>query len=105
MYAATPYWTFSARRSPGRLASALRTATLAGGAFLIVVFGLAHTAWGGGPTGTVGYRVQPGDTLWSIAAQRYPDADVRARVQQIETVNGLSGPGIYVGERLLLPAG
>lgn len=47
--------------------------------------------------------VQPGDTLWSIAAARYPADDPRERVDAIEQLNGLSGPTIVVGETLLLP--
>jgi LysM repeat protein len=48
--------------------------------------------------------VQPGDTLWSIAAQRYPTDDVRGRVDDIERANGLQSPVIEVGEILKLPA-
>jgi nucleoid-associated protein YgaU len=48
--------------------------------------------------------VQPGDTLWSIAAQRYPTDDVRARVDGIERANGLQSPVIEAGEILKLPA-
>jgi len=47
--------------------------------------------------------VQPGDTLWSIAATRYPADDPRERVDAIERLNGLSSPMIVVGETLLLP--
>ena len=47
--------------------------------------------------------VQPGDTLWSIASERYPSDDVRARVQDIEQANGLHGPTIEVGQTLKLP--
>ena len=47
--------------------------------------------------------VQPGDTLWSIAAAHYPADDPRERVDAIERLNGLSGPGIQVGDILLLP--
>jgi LysM repeat protein len=47
--------------------------------------------------------VQPGDTLWAIAAARYPGDDPRERVDAIERLNGLSGPTIEAGETLLLP--
>jgi len=47
--------------------------------------------------------VQPGDTLWSIAAAHYPGDDPRARVDAIERLNGLAGPTIEAGETLLLP--
>ena len=48
--------------------------------------------------------VAAGDTLWSIANTRYPGADTRQKVFQIERLNGLSGPTIEPGERLVLPA-
>lgn len=47
--------------------------------------------------------VQPGDSLWSIAAAHYPGDDPRERVDAIERLNGLSGPTIETGETLLLP--
>ena len=47
--------------------------------------------------------VQPGDTLWSIAAEHYPSDDVRVRVQDIEQANGLRGPVIEAGQTLTLP--
>ncbi len=48
--------------------------------------------------------VGPGDTLWDIASTRYPGADVREKVFEIEQLNGLSGPTILAGQRLLVPA-
>lgn len=48
--------------------------------------------------------VEPGDTLWGIADQRYPGSDVRAMVYEIEQINGLSGPVIMAGQRLKVPA-
>jgi LysM repeat protein len=47
--------------------------------------------------------VQPGDTLWTIAAEHYPGDDVRTRVADIEQANGLQSPMIEVGETLRLP--
>ena len=47
--------------------------------------------------------VQPGDTLWAIAAAQYPGDDVRARIDEIERLNGLHSPRIDVGEVLQLP--
>jgi len=47
--------------------------------------------------------VQPGDTLWAIAAARYPGEDVRVRIDEIERLNGLHSPQIGVGELLRLP--
>ena len=48
------------------------------------------------------YRVRPGDTLWSIAAARYP-GDVREGVWKLERRNRLSGTTITPGQRLTLP--
>jgi nucleoid-associated protein YgaU len=70
---------------------------------LLVGCGLARSVIGDtAPTETT-VVVQPGDTLWAIAATRYPDADPRERVEAIEQLNGLSGPRIEAGEVLRLP--
>jgi nucleoid-associated protein YgaU len=71
---------------------------------LAVSLGLAVVAHGGTSPGYSTVVVQPGDTLWSIAAEHYPSDDVRARVQDIESANGLGGPSLQVGETLRLPA-
>jgi len=46
--------------------------------------------------------VQPGDTLWSIAADVAPDADVRITVDQLVALNGASP--IVAGQELVLPS-
>ena len=46
--------------------------------------------------------VQPGDTLWSIAAAVAPGVDVRVTVDRLAELNG-SAP-IVVGQQLELPA-
>ena len=48
------------------------------------------------------YRVQPYDTLWSIASTHYA-GDARDAVWRIQRANHLSGATIQPGERLLLP--
>jgi nucleoid-associated protein YgaU len=65
---------------------------------------LAKVAFGGGSQSDVTVVVQPGDTLWAIAAAHYPSDDVRSRVDDIERANGLQGPAIQAGETLRLPA-
>jgi nucleoid-associated protein YgaU len=65
---------------------------------------LSKVALGGGPHADLTIVVQPGDTLWAIAAAHYPSDDVRARVSDIERANGLQSPAIEVGETLRLPA-
>ena len=71
-------------------------------AALAVMLALSRVAQGGDSAATV--VVQPGDTLWTIAAARYPADDTRARVDEIERLNNLVGPVIAVGETLRLPA-
>jgi LysM repeat protein len=85
-------------RPAGRLAAVLLLA-------LSVSLWLAIVAHGGAaPVQDSTVVVQPGDTLWSIAAARYPSDDVRARVDGIERANGLRSPMIEVGELVKLPA-
>jgi len=49
--------------------------------------------------------VADGETLWGIATRRYPTADPRLKIAQIEQLNGLSGPTIQAGQRLKVPVG
>jgi LysM repeat protein len=65
--------------------------------------GFAIGAHGSAPSHYSTVVVQPGDTLWSIAAGHYPGDDVRIRVDDIEQANGLRGPNIEVGQTLRLP--
>ena len=46
------------------------------------------------------YVVEPGDTVWSIAAALAPDADPRPLVDEIVDANG--GASLDVGQRLEL---
>ena len=66
--------------------------------------GLSKAALGDTPSADATVVVAPGDTLWGIAAARYPEDDVRVRVDEIERLNGLHSPKIEVGETLRLPA-
>src|SRR5271169_205563 len=47
--------------------------------------------------------VQPGQTLWSIASAAEPAADPRFVVQQMMSVNALSGAEIEAGQLLWVP--
>ncbi|HZM32439.1 MAG TPA: LysM domain-containing protein [Acidimicrobiales bacterium] len=47
------------------------------------------------------YVVQPGDTLWSIAAEIAPDRDPRAVVDALREANG-GGAALEVGQRLTI---
>jgi nucleoid-associated protein YgaU len=47
--------------------------------------------------------VEPGDTLWSVAASVAGEEDVRAVIDRIQEINGLDGTGLVPGQVLLLP--
>jgi len=64
-----------------------------------------------GPPSSAVYRnlnsviVQPGESLWAIAAQAEPGADPRGVIQEIIDLNALGGTSIQPGQRLLVPRG
>jgi LysM repeat protein len=66
----------------------------------LVLAQVVHGASGAGPTQVV---VRPGDTLWSIAATHYPNADPRQEIAAIQQANHLRTADVYAGERLTLP--
>jgi nucleoid-associated protein YgaU len=90
-------------RRRSRWPSVLRRAVLGVGAFGLLAFGLAHAAQGSSAGAYETVSVRPGDTLWAIAAERYPNADTRDKVDQIEHANGLSDPVIHPGQTLRVP--
>jgi LysM repeat protein len=61
---------------------------------------LTRASDGAGPAQV--YIVQPGDTLWSLAASRY-GGDPRAGVWRLQQRNHLAGTTITPGQRLVLP--
>jgi LysM repeat protein len=64
-----------------------------------------HALGGSPPAATSEYRVQGGDTLWSIAAEvADDDADLRGVVASIRRLNDLSGAVIHAGDLLVVPA-
>lgn len=48
------------------------------------------------------YTVKPYDTLWSIASAHY-GGDPRQAIYRLEARNGLDGPVVHPGQRLVLP--
>ena len=91
-----------ATRACGFASRARRVAMVAAG-LLLVGAGLAVVAHGSSSPNETTVVVEPGDTLWSIAAERYPSDDVRDRVDDIERANRLRSPVIEVGQTLVLP--
>ena len=95
------YRSYRPARSDHRLRRLYRWALVLVAA-LAVMLALSRVAQGGEAAATI--VVQPGDTLWAIAAARYPGDDTRARIDEIERLNNLSSPLIEAGETLRLPA-
>ncbi len=74
---------------------------------IAVVFALLLTsgvhAEGAGPAAGI-HVVQPGESLWTIAAAMTPPGeDLRVAVAELRRVNGLEGSGLTVGQRLQIP--
>lgn len=67
---------------------------------VVVALLVAHASEGAGPVRF--YRVEPGDTLWSIAEAHY-EGDMRARVWELERRNAVEPGALQVGQRLVLP--
>ena len=67
----------------------------------VLVWAVLARDTGAGPTPQV-HRVEAGETLWSIAVERY-GGDPRAGVWRLQEVNGLDGSTIVPGQRLLVP--
>jgi LysM domain len=113
-------WTRTAR--PGAVRLTRRGRLVVTGLVLLVVIATAMLLWmsvagsvqaasrgGAAPRspyqGMTQIVVQPGQTLWSIAAAAEPSANAWAVVQQIIEVNALNGPQVYTGETLWVPRG
>ena len=67
---------------------------------LALAFSNARAAGGAGPEAR--YVVEPGDTLWSLAAERY-GGDPREGVWRLRERNGLDGAALSPGMVLYLP--
>ncbi len=77
---------------------------------LLLVLSLG-VLWGSGSVATeqpgtdqtLVVQVEPGDTLYDLAAQVTTDGDVNAMVEQIEDLNHLDSSMIYAGQKLRVP--
>ncbi len=77
-------------------------------AVCLSVFLLVSTvAFASGDSGNMEYlpvAVETGDSLWSLAAEYYPNMNRRTAMSQIREVNNLESSDIYEGDILMLPA-
>lgn len=76
---------------------------LAGAALAGLAGGDPSPAAGVSAPATTSVVVQPGDTLWSIAAAVAPDVDVRITVDRLVALNGSSS--LAAGQVLAIPTG
>ena len=97
------------RASTVRLTRRGRIVILLG--FLAAAF-VVMVAFGGWATATLDsgtpdkvrvIEVQPGDTLYDLAARVTTDGDVNAMVEQIEDLNHLDSSVVYAGQKLRVP--
>jgi hypothetical protein len=106
-----PYLRVTPRRAAvaGPRRAAVRwTVVIVAAGLVAMLVGRAGTVLGGGPASVPGHRlgsasyvVQPGDTLWEIAASLSQGGNVALLVQQLANLNG--GGALHVGQRLVLP--
>jgi LysM repeat protein len=69
---------------------------------LLTAFALGAARPSVGATPEARYTVQPGDTLWTIAENRY-GGDPREGVWKLRESNGLGESTIQVGQVLVVP--
>ena len=84
---------------------ALRRGVLLVAVMAFLMLAGARAAWGSGPTAYDTVTIRSGDTVWNIAAQRYPGADTREKVGEILAANDLREPALHPGQHLRVPTG
>ncbi|HEY3528134.1 MAG TPA: LysM peptidoglycan-binding domain-containing protein [Nocardioides sp.] len=97
-----------ARPRPSSLRLTRRGRLVVFGAGLAAMLGLGFVAATGSladdqPEPTRVVTVQPGQTLWDIAARGSDGGDVRATVAHLEAINHLDSPALQVGQHLRVP--
>lgn len=97
------------RTTTVRLTRRGRLVVFATGLLVVLLLGLV---WGAGsvaterpgePEPTRVVQVQPGDTLYGIAAGLDTDGDVNATIARIQDLNALDSGVLQVGQKLRLP--
>jgi hypothetical protein len=93
-------------RALARLAALLTVVALGIGLMLVATGAFGSAAAGTRPTApaTRVVVVQPGQTLWSIAAQVAPNADRRDTIARIVELNALANSSVSAGARIAVPA-
>lgn len=70
---------------------------------LLISNGAGAALHSGTPESTRAVVVAPGDTLWDLASKAAHGGDVRAMIDHIEQINGLSGVSLSAGQTLRIP--
>ena len=105
----TPTTTIRLRAPQVRLTRRGRLVVFAGALLVVLVLGVL---WGSGSVATeqpgtadptLVVQVEPGDTLYDIAARVTTDGDVAAMVEEIEDLNRLETSVVYAGQKLRVP--
>jgi len=93
-------------RTPVRIRRRITLTVLTLTVSAILIGPIAHAASGSQVRPIVArtYVVQPGDTLWSIAAARAHGADPRALVSAIATANAIGDGDLRPGQQLVIPS-
>lgn len=71
--------------------------------FVLWGSGSVATEQPGTAEATLVVQVQPGDTLYDLAASLTTDGDVNAMVERIEDLNRLESAMLYAGQKLRVP--
>jgi predicted Zn-dependent protease len=92
-------------RALARLAAVVVLAAVGIGLMLLLTGAFGPAAAGTEPTApaTRVIVVQPGQTLWSIAAQVAPKADRRDTIARIVELNALANSSVSAGARIAVP--
>jgi hypothetical protein len=99
------------RKSTVRLTQRGRIVVLLGALLLAVVVMMSLSGWAtaslhsGAPEHTRTIEVQPGDTLYGLAAGIAEPGQIRDMVHQIQQLNSLPNADLTVGQKLALPVG
>lgn len=59
----------------------------------------------GGQTEYETYIIQPGDTLWEICEEKFPDEDPRKAIYEIKKINGMKTSEIRAFQKIEVPRG